>query len=124
LRRGGRPAFLRDISFVVAPEGAGLWRAHGCRAQRAAHASLRGLGPAALREAELLGSPLPPTTPQRALARGLALVSEDRRRYGLLLEQSVGFNLSLSSLAALSGRAFIDEERERRRTWPSFRSCA
>jgi D-xylose transport system ATP-binding protein len=32
------------------------------------------------------------------MKRGLALVSEDRRRYGVVLEESIGFNLSLSSL--------------------------
>ena len=33
-----------------------------------------------------------------ALQRGLVLVSEDRKRYGLVLGQDIGFNFSLSSL--------------------------
>jgi D-xylose transport system ATP-binding protein len=37
-------------------------------------------------------------TPRAAISRGLALVTEDRKRYGLVLDQSIGFNLSLSSL--------------------------
>jgi D-xylose transport system ATP-binding protein len=37
-------------------------------------------------------------TPRAAIGRGLALVTEDRKRYGLVLEQPIGFNLSLSSL--------------------------
>src|SRR5437588_11287807 len=36
--------------------------------------------------------------PPGILRRGLVLVSEDRRRYGLVLNQNLGFNLSLSSL--------------------------
>jgi D-xylose transport system ATP-binding protein len=53
--------------------------------------------------------------PARSIARGLALVSEDRKRLGLVLEQSISFNLSLSSLrrfAALGGLGFIDQPAE------------
>ncbi|MCX7005587.1 MAG: sugar ABC transporter ATP-binding protein [bacterium] len=46
----------------------------------------------------LTGVPYQPHTPADAMARGVALVSEDRKRYGLVLDQSVGFNLSLASL--------------------------
>jgi D-xylose transport system ATP-binding protein len=37
-------------------------------------------------------------SPEEILQLGMALVSEDRRRYGLILEESVQFNLTLSSL--------------------------
>ena len=40
------------------------------------------------------------------------LVSEDRRRYGLVLEHEVGFNLSLSSLAQFTRAGFINHSRE------------
>src|SRR5258708_6274019 len=36
--------------------------------------------------------------PLESIRRGLVLASEDRRRYGLVLTQQIGFNLSLSSL--------------------------
>jgi D-xylose transport system ATP-binding protein len=42
-------------------------------------------------------------TPTQMLRRKIALVSEDRRRYGLILEQPIGFNLSLSSLGPRHG---------------------
>ena len=42
----------------------------------------------------LRGERLPP----RSSWGGLVLVGEERRRHGLVLEQSVGFNLSLTSL--------------------------
>ena len=50
--------------------------------------------------------------PRESLRRGLALVTEDRRRYGLVLDRSVGFNLSLSSLRSLSRRGLVDPRLE------------
>ncbi len=58
------------------------------------------------------GQRLPAGDPRAALAAGLALVSEDRRRFGLLLEESVGFNLSLASLRALSRAGVIQQAAE------------
>ncbi len=46
----------------------------------------------------LRGAAFPDPSPGAALAGGLALVTEDRKRYGLVLDQSIGFNLSLSSI--------------------------
>ena len=51
-------------------------------------------------------------TPETAIRAGLALVTEDRRRYGLILEQSIGFNLSLSILDRLTRAGTIDSQRE------------
>jgi D-xylose transport system ATP-binding protein len=67
----------------------------------------------------LAGQSLPPRAPRAALAAGLALVTEDRRRFGLLLGESVGFNLSLSSLGALSRAGVIRgrEEAAQNRHW-------
>ena len=61
---------------------------------------------------ELLGLPLESVTPETALGRGLALVTEDRRRYGLVLEHPIGFNLSLSSLKKLGAGLLIDRRLE------------
>jgi D-xylose transport system ATP-binding protein len=67
----------------------------------------------------LAGRPLPAGDPRTALAAGLALVTEDRRRFGLLLEESVGVNLSLASLGALARAGIIRrrEEAARNRHW-------
>ncbi len=51
---------------------------------------------------KLRGEPLA-DPPFRAVERGLVLVSEDRKRYGLVLDATIGFNMSLSSLGAVSG---------------------
>jgi len=67
-------------------------------------------------------SPLPPGDPGLVLRRGLALVSEDRRRYGLVLDQSIAFNLSLSSLRKLTSRGLLDPAKEFARNQHFFNS--
>jgi D-xylose transport system ATP-binding protein len=62
-------------------------------------------------EVKLAGQSLPPVGPQNAIARGLVLVSEDRKRYGLVLEHSLGFNLSLSSLKQFTRAGFVQDDR-------------
>ncbi len=66
-------------------------------------------------EVRLKGQPLPDPTPPQAIRRGLVLVTEDRRRYGLHLDQSVGFNLALSSLGRISHAWMIDQAHEHQR---------
>ncbi len=63
----------------------------------------------------LSGKPLPLNDPARTLRAGLALVSEDRRRYGLVMEEPVGFNLSLSSLDEVTRRGLVNRSLETRR---------
>jgi D-xylose transport system ATP-binding protein len=63
-------------------------------------------------EVELCGVPLAGNGPAGSLARGMALVGEDRKRHGLVLDQEVGFNLSLSSLRGLTRRGLIDGDAE------------
>lgn len=46
--------------------------------------------------------------PADAIAAGLMLVSEDRKRYGLHLDMDVGFNLSLAQLRAFVRHGVID----------------
>src|SRR5262249_20798000 len=62
---------------------------------------------------ELLGKEIGDDgSPSRSIAAGLVLVTEDRKRYGLVLEESVGFNLSLSILDRLTRRGLLDHGRE------------
>ena len=65
----------------------------------------------------LQGTPFVPHAPNDALARGVVLLSEERRRDGLCMDSTVSENLSLSSLATLrhGPLGLIDERRERRR---------
>jgi D-xylose transport system ATP-binding protein len=71
---------------------------------------------------ELAGKPLRAGTPSQAIAAGLVLVSEDRKRYGLILDQTIGFNLSLSSLDRLSHMGLLDSASEAQRNYKMFTS--
>ncbi|HLA78601.1 MAG TPA: ATP-binding cassette domain-containing protein [Vicinamibacteria bacterium] len=50
----------------------------------------------------------PFASPAEAIAAGLALVSEDRKRYGLLLEAAVGENLTLATLRRFVRHGLLD----------------
>jgi D-xylose transport system ATP-binding protein len=66
----------------------------------------RTAGSATLEKAPLGGSP------GACIKQGLVLVTEDRKRYGLVLDQTVGFNLSLSAIAEFSQNQFVDRDQE------------
>ncbi len=68
------------------------------------------------------GRELKARTPAQIIRRGEVLVSEDRRRYGLMLDQSIAFNLSLSSLINLITSWLIDSRLEFRRNNHFFTS--
>ncbi len=71
---------------------------------------------------QLKGRPLHDLAPEIIIQRGLVLASEDRRRYGLHLEQEIGFNLSLSSLGSIARGGFIQRHAEIRRNQSIFES--
>ena len=112
-RRRGSPPVLKKLSFEVhAGEVLGIGGLMGAgRTELLMH--LIGLwGERCGGDIDLCGKPLPPNGPQEALARGLALVSEDRKRYGLVLAQGVAFNLSLASLEKFRRGPLLDSDRE------------
>src|SRR5678815_368037 len=96
---------LRDVTFEVhAGEVLGIGGLMGAgRTELLMHLfgayGKRLAGSATLRGTKLAGAP------HQAISRGLVLVSEDRKRYGLILDRDIGFNLSLSSLHAVVGGA-------------------
>ena len=51
-------------------------------------------------------------TPAETIRRGIMMVSEDRKRYGLLTEKEIGFNLSLASLKNFTSQYMINEHAE------------
>ena len=55
------------------------------------------------------GKELRAMKPDEIIRRGLAHVSEDRRRYGLIPDKTIGFNLSLSSLSTFTKNRLIDQ---------------
>ena len=109
----GGPAVLEDISLELrAGEVLGLGGLMGAgRSELVMH--LLGLwGVRRAGSVELDREPLTARTPREALARGLALVTEDRKRYGLVPERGVSFNLSLSSLGRVRRGPFVDRDAE------------
>jgi ABC-type sugar transport system ATPase subunit len=70
----------------------------------------------------LNGRELSARKPEEIIRHGMVLVSEDRRRYGLILDKTIKFNLSLSSLAKLTKNRLIDEGLEFQRNNHFFQS--
>ena len=114
---------LHDISFsVAAGEVLGLGGLMGAGRTELLMHLFGAWGDRRAGRVELCGDEVPALTPAEILRRGLVLVSEDRRRYGLILDQSIGFNLSLSSLRQLTRAGLIDASREFKKNDEYFRS--
>ncbi|HMP75707.1 MAG TPA: sugar ABC transporter ATP-binding protein [Kiritimatiellia bacterium] len=97
--RAQGPAVLHDISFSVrAGEVLGIGGLMGSgRTELLTHlfgAYGRRIGG----RVQLKGKPWRAESPAQAIRDGVVLVTEDRKARGLVLEQSIGFNQSLSSL--------------------------
>jgi D-xylose transport system ATP-binding protein len=58
------------------------------------------------------GKPVRVNTPSEAIRHGIGFVTEDRKRYGLILEQAILNNMTLASLPHLSGRFVTDASAE------------
>ena len=115
--------FLRDISFSLrAGEVLGLGGLMGAgRTELLMH--LFGVwGQRESGTVRLEGRDLGGCKPDEIIRRGLALVSEDRRRFGLILDKTIGFNLSLSSLRSLTRHRLIDRGLESERNNHLFQS--
>ena len=101
----GSSRHLRDISLEVrAGEVLGIGGLMGAgRSELLMH--LYGLwGERRAGSVELDGEPYDARVPREAQRRGLALVTEDRKRLGLVLQQGVAFNLSLVRAAVAAAR--------------------
>ena len=76
--------------------------------------SLFGVSPADSGTVELEGQRLDIKSPQEALSHGIAYLSEDRRRLGLSVEQSLVANVTLATLDRYTNAlGLIDRDKER-----------
>jgi D-xylose transport system ATP-binding protein len=116
------PAFLRDLSFELrAGEVLGFGGLMGAGRTELLMHLFGAWGHRVGGEVTLRGQPYPQPTPRESITRGLVLASEDRRRYGLILEQEIGFNLSLSSLRRFTRMAgHLDQAAEHARNQQVF----
>ena len=123
-REQGEPAFLKEISFELrAGEVLGFGGLMGAGRTELLMHLFGAWGHRVSGEVTLLGRAYPSPDPRKSIRQGLVLVSEDRRRFGLVLEQEIGFNLSLSCLRQFVGRAQqINSPAEHRRNQQLFDS--
>ena len=119
----GAAARLHDVSFDVrAGEVLGIGGLMGAGRTELLMHLFGAWGVRLAGEVNLCGKNLDAASPVEALAGGLALVSEDRKRYGLVLERDIGFNLSLSSITRMRRGFLVDEETEVRSNQKFFSS--
>ncbi|RJK96544.1 sugar ABC transporter ATP-binding protein [Vallicoccus soli] len=107
----------QDVSLVVrAGEVVGLAGLMGSGRTELLE-TLFGTGPAGTRTGTVTldGQPLEPAGPRDAIARGVALVTEDRKVSGLALGQSVRSNMTIAALGRVSRGGVVRAGEERRR---------
>ena len=120
----GEPAVLRDINFQLhAGEVLGFGGLMGAGRTELLMHLFGAWGHRISGQVVLRGQTYEEPNPRTSIQRGLVLVSEDRRRYGLVLEQEISFNLSLSCLRQFVGRVHqINQPAEHRRNQQFFDS--
>ncbi len=112
---------LSDISFEVRPgEVLGIGGLMGAGRTELLMHLFGAWGKRLAGSVELGGKAFSNPAPGAAIAAGMVLVSEDRKRFGLVLEQSIGFNLSLSSLGSVVSGPFVSANREATRNTQIF----
>jgi ribose transport system ATP-binding protein len=114
------PAGFKDVSFTVrAGEVVGFAGLVGAGRSEVAQA-LFGLDPHASGRIFVRGQPVAALATADAIAMGIGLVPEDRKRQGLVLGMDVLNNATLSILPRLARFGFITRARERQAAQPYF----
>lgn len=113
----GEPEFLHDISFELrAGEVLGFGGLMGAGRTELLMHLFGAWGHRVGGQVTVRDAPYPTADPRSSIARGIVLVTEDRRRYGLVLDQEISFNLSLSCLRQFTsgfGRLNLPAEHRR-----------
>ena len=107
---------IRDVNFNVrAGEIVGISGLMGAgRTELAMSLFGRAYGQKISGQVELRGQAIDVSTINKAVANGLAYVTEDRKEYGLVLENSIKVNTTLSNLEGVSKGIVIDDNAETR----------
>lgn len=104
---------LEDISFIIrAGEVLGFGGLMGAGRTELVMHLFGAFGNRVSGEVICSGKPMHNSTPIDAINAGMMLVSEDRKRYGLVLEKDIGFNQSLASLPKFSQHGLLDHHAE------------
>ena len=114
--RGLRSAKVENISFSVrAGEILGLAGLVGAGRTETARL-IFGADPRTAGELLVAGQPVTVRSPRDAIAAGIGLIPEDRKRQGVLLNQSITFNTVFAALARVSPGIFASARAEREAT--------
>jgi ABC-type sugar transport system ATPase subunit len=104
---------VADASFELrAGEILGFAGLQGSGKSELLHGLFGSFGPLGEGRIELDGRPFTPRSPARSIRAGLALLTNDRKRSGLVLGMSVARNITLASLRAFAPRGWIREAQE------------
>jgi ABC-type sugar transport system ATPase subunit/ribose/xylose/arabinose/galactoside ABC-type transport system permease subunit len=102
-----------DVTLELrAREVVGMWGLVGAGRTEFASA-LAGISPATSGEITVRGRPVALDDVPEAMAQGIALVPEERRSQGLVLDYSIEHNITLSKLADLSRFGYLSPRSER-----------
>ena len=103
---------INDISFSLhRGEIIGLAGLMGSGRTAIAHA-IAGIEKVTKGEILLRGKPIRIDSPRAAIVKGIGLVTEDRKEWGLVLSSSVKHNITLSSLKKYNWGIFLNHNRE------------
>ena len=61
------------------------------------------------------GKKIHPRSPREAIDLGIGLLTEDRNRYGLIMEMNIAHNITLSSISSLLRHGLISQTKERKK---------
>jgi ABC-type sugar transport system ATPase subunit len=114
------PAGFHDVSFTLhAGEVLGFAGLVGSGRSEVAQA-IFGVDPRSSGTLAVRGTPVDPTSAAQAIALGIGLVPEDRKRQGLVLPMSVLANGALSILTRIARWGFVTTGMERAHVAPFF----
>jgi ribose transport system ATP-binding protein len=77
--------------------------------------AILGADPIDAGQIEIFGQPVRIKSPQQAIALGLGLLPEDRKTEGLLLQQTVGFNVTIARLKQFAPHGMLQLAAERKK---------
>jgi ribose transport system ATP-binding protein len=119
----GRKPLVDDVSLTVhAGEILGIAGLHGSGNSDLLLGLFGAYGPRISGTITLDGQPYRPTSPRRAIDRGIALLTNDRQRTGLVLTMDVTANVTLASLPRVSPGGWMRFARETRQAEETTRS--
>jgi ABC-type sugar transport system ATPase subunit len=119
----GRPAVVEGVSLEVrAGEILGIGGLQGSGASDLLWALFGAHGRRASARIEIDGRRVRVRTPRDAIGRGMALLTNDRQRTGLILGMDVAANATLASVARVSPGGWMSRRRELQRASESTRA--